>query len=69
MEVIKVVEQITGQKVKYEFAERRFGDTASLIASSNKIIKELGWKQEYNSLEKIVETSWNWKKNHPDGYK
>ena len=69
MEVIKVVEKITDQKVKYEFVKRRFGDPASLVASSEKIIKELGWKQEYNSLEKIVETTWNWKKNHPDGYK
>ena len=68
MEVIKVVEQITGKKVNYEFTDRRFGDPASLVASSNKIIKELGWSQKYNSLEKIVETSWNWKKNHPDGY-
>jgi UDP-glucose 4-epimerase len=69
LEVIKVVKQVTGEKVNYEFADRRPGDTASLVASSEKIIKELGWKQKYNSLEKIVETAWSWKKNHPDGYK
>lgn len=68
LEVIKAVEKVTGKKLKYQFAERREGDPAVLVASSKKIIKELGWKREFDSLEKIVETTWNWKKNHPEGF-
>ena len=68
LEVIKAVENVTGKKLKYQFVERRAGDTAVLVASSKKIISELGWKRDFNSLEKIVETAWNWKKKHPVGF-
>lgn len=69
LEVIKAVEMVTGKKVKYQFDKRRSGDSAVLIASSKKIIEELGWKIKFESLEKIVETTWNWKKNNPEGFK
>ncbi|MDU1686407.1 MAG: UDP-glucose 4-epimerase GalE, partial [Clostridium perfringens] len=39
-----------------------------LIASSDKAIEELNWKPKFNSLETIIETAWNWHKNHPNGY-
>jgi len=67
-EVIDTAEKVTGKKVTVEIADRRAGDPAVLIASSEKIIKELGWKPRYNKLEQIIETAWNWHKNHPDGY-
>ncbi|MGL5150038.1 MAG: UDP-glucose 4-epimerase GalE, partial [Clostridium sp.] len=41
---------------------------AILIASSERATKELNWKPKYNSLETIIETAWNWHKNHPQGY-
>jgi len=69
LEVIKAVEQVTGEKVKYEFSEKRAGDPAVLVASSKKIVEELGWKQNFNSLEKIIESAWKWHKSHPNGYK
>ena len=31
-------------------------------------IEELNWKPKFNSLETIIETAWNWHKNHPNGY-
>lgn len=68
-EVIDVVRKVTGIDIKSETAPRRAGDPATLIASSQKAIKELGWKPKYNSLEKIIETAWNWHKSHPNGYK
>lgn len=68
-EVIETTRKVTGMEIKAEIAPRRAGDPATLIASSEKAIKELGWKPKYNSLETIIETAWNWHKNHPKGYK
>ncbi len=67
-EVIEVARKVTNINIKAEMAERRAGDPAILIASSEKAIKELGWKPEFNSLETIIETAWNWHKNHVNGY-
>jgi UDP-glucose 4-epimerase len=48
---------------------RREGDPPVLVASSDKIQKELGWKPRYNDIKSIVESAWNWHKAHPKGYK
>ncbi|PRR76498.1 UDP-glucose 4-epimerase [Clostridium thermopalmarium DSM 5974] len=63
-----MIRKVTGCEIKAEIAERRAGDPAILIASSDKAKHELGWKLKYNSLETIIETAWNWHKNHPNGY-
>ncbi|MDF2505784.1 UDP-glucose 4-epimerase GalE [Clostridium sp.] len=67
-EVVDVTRKVTGVEIKAEVAPRRAGDPATLIASSEKAIEELDWKPQYNSLETIIETAWNWHKNHVDGY-
>jgi len=67
-EVIDVARKVTGINIKAEIAPRRAGDPATLIASSQKAMKELGWKPKYNSLNTIIETAWEWHKNHLDGY-
>jgi UDP-glucose 4-epimerase len=38
------------------------------VASSEKIIRDLGWKPAYPALETIIETAWRWHQSHPDGY-
>ncbi|MGM0923266.1 MAG: UDP-glucose 4-epimerase GalE [Bacillota bacterium] len=58
-EVVEMCEKVTGKKANVAMAKRRAGDPARLVASSNKIYSELGWKAEY-SLEKIIATAWNW---------
>jgi UDP-glucose 4-epimerase len=68
-EVIETSRQVTGEKIEAEVAPRRAGDPAVLVASSRKAREELGWNPKYNSLETIIETAWNWHKNHPYGYK
>lgn len=68
-EVIDTVEKVTGKKIKRVEKDRRAGDPAILIASSDRIIKELGWEPGYNTLEEIIQTAWNWHSNHPDGFK
>lgn len=67
-EVIEMVEKVVGENIPKEVTTRRPGDPAILIASSEKIIKKLGWKPRYNSLEKIIETAWKWHRNNPNGY-
>lgn len=61
-QVIETVEKISGRKVQYSFAPRREGDPPTLIGSSKKAFEQLNWKPEYASLDKIVETAWNWHK-------
>jgi UDP-glucose-4-epimerase GalE len=68
-EVIAAVEEVTGKKVPVKEGPRRAGDPPVLVASSDNIQKELGWKPKYNDIKSIVETAWNWHKAHPKGYK
>ncbi|MCM1990520.1 UDP-glucose 4-epimerase GalE [Oceanirhabdus seepicola] len=67
-QVIEAARNVTGHTINAEIALRRAGDPATLIASSDKAKKELGWEPKYNSLENIIETAWNWHNNHPNGY-
>lgn len=68
-EVIEKAKKVTGKDFKVEIEARRSGDPSTLIASSEKAIKELGWKPKFNTLDKIIETAWNWHKDHKNGYK
>ncbi|MGG1291458.1 UDP-glucose 4-epimerase GalE [Bacillus smithii] len=60
-EVIEACERITGKKANVTMAPPREGDPARLVASSEKISRELGWKARY-SLDDIVESAWKWNK-------
>ena len=67
-EVIETVRRVTGQTIPVKEAGRRPGDPAVLVASSEKIKKELGWKPEFPGLESIIQTAWEWRRQHPNGY-
>lgn len=67
-EVVNLARKVTGVNIKEVMGGRRAGDPAVLVASSEKIQKELNWKPKYNELSTIIETAWNWHKNHPNGY-
>lgn len=60
-EVIETCENVTGKKANVVLAERRAGDPARLVASSNKIYEDLGWKAE-RGLESIIQSAWEWHK-------
>ncbi|MCD6460219.1 UDP-glucose 4-epimerase GalE [bacterium] len=66
-EVIDCVEQVTGRKIKTKLDQRRSGDPAQLVAVSETIKNELGWKPIYN-MEKIIQSAWKWKLTNPKGY-
>ncbi|HEY5524363.1 MAG TPA: UDP-glucose 4-epimerase GalE [Clostridium sp.] len=67
-EVVDVARKVTGHEIPAQIAPRRAGDPATLIATSEKAIKELGWKPEFNQLETIISSAWNWHKANPKGY-
>ncbi len=67
-EVIDAARSITGCEIKTEIGARRSGDPAILIASSDKIKRELGWQPRYEALHDIIATAWNWHRSHPNGY-
>jgi UDP-glucose 4-epimerase len=68
LEVVRAVEEVTGKKVTVKEAPRRTGDPPELVASSQKIQRELGWRPKYGDIRAIVETAWNWHRSHPRGY-
>ena len=67
-QVIEACRKITGHAIPAEVTPRRPGDPASLIAGSETIIRDLGWKPQYPTIEDIVASAWNWHKNNPFGY-
>jgi UDP-glucose-4-epimerase GalE len=67
-EVIRTVEQVMGKPVPVKEGPRRPGDPDTLVASSEKIQRELGWRPRYTELRAVVETAWNWHRSHPKGY-
>jgi len=67
-EVIEVARKVTGHRIKASEEARRSGDPAVLIASSEKAMNELSWKPQFNDLETIIGTAWNWHRDHPEGY-
>ncbi|HJN65268.1 MAG TPA: UDP-glucose 4-epimerase GalE [Pirellulales bacterium] len=67
-QVIETAQQITGEEIATDIGPRRPGDPAELIASSRAITDELGWKPNYPQLAQIVQTAWDWHRQHPDGY-
>ena len=62
LEIIKATEKVTGQHINYEFAPRRAGDPAKVVATNDYAEKLLGWKPKYQNIEQIIETVWNLEK-------
>ena len=61
-EVIESVKKVTGRTFNVVETQRREGDPAILIGSSQKAQKLLGWDPQHAEIDKIVETAWNWHK-------
>ncbi len=67
-EVIEATKQVSGVDIKVVEGPRRPGDSARLVASSEKIRRELGWKPQHDNMLDILGSAWEWHKNHPKGY-
>lgn len=68
MEVIETAREVTGHPIPHVLGERRPGDPATLIASSQALIDELGWKPEHPDLRSVMQSAWDWHREHPRGY-
>lgn len=68
MQLIETARKVTGKTIPFKVVDRRPGDPAVLIGSSEKATKALGWRPRFPKLETIIETAWKWHKNHPNGY-
>lgn len=60
LEVIDAARRVTGHPIPVEVVDRRPGDPAVLIASAEKIGRDLGWKPRHTSLDTIVASAWEW---------
>ena len=67
-EVIDSCRKVTGRKIPVVEKPRRPGDPPRLIASSEKIKRELGWEPQFESLDAILESAWKWHQKFPRGY-
>jgi UDP-glucose 4-epimerase len=67
-EVIETAREVTGKTIPARIGPRRAGDPATLIASSDKIKRELGWQPQFQDLRVIIESAWRWMLAHPNGY-
>jgi UDP-glucose 4-epimerase len=68
LEVIDSVRRVTGRPIAIEEHNRRPGDPAVLVASSEKIKSELGWKPQFEELDQIIASAWEWhQQRYADG--
>jgi UDP-glucose 4-epimerase len=67
-EVIDTAREVTGHPIPALESPRRAGDPARLVASSERIRRELGWEPQFPDLKDILASAWEWHRTHPKGY-
>ncbi len=68
LQVVEAARSVTGVGIRTEEAPRRAGDPPELVASSDAIRADLGWKPEKPGLEAMISDAWAWMREHPRGY-
>ena len=67
-EVVESAARVTERRIQVDQCPRRPGDPAVLVASSEKIRKELGWAPKVSKLDAIIRSAWMWRQKNPEGY-
>ena len=67
-EMIETARKVTGHEIPAKVCERRAGDPAKLVASSEKARRELGWVPKHENVEDMISSAWNWHQKHPNGF-
>ena len=62
-EIVEIAENVIGKKINWEYANRRAGDPATLVASNKLAIETLNWKPKFSNIETIIKTAWDWENN------
>jgi UDP-glucose 4-epimerase len=68
-QIIDLARKVTGHPIPVREMPRRAGDSAVLIAGSDKIRHLLGWNPQCSNVESIIASAWDWHKSHPSGYR
>lgn len=68
LEILEATRRVTKKTIPAEIAPRRKGDPDVLIASSENARNILGWKPQFDNMDKMIETAWKWTTTHPNGY-
>ena len=68
-EVIETARKVTGKTIREDMTPPRPGDPAVLIASPEKIKRELEWAPRRVNLDEIIESAWRWMRKRPKGYR
>lgn len=68
LQVLKICEEITGEKIVYTIGPRRLGDSDKLIGDASKAKDVLQWEPEFSDIRHIIRSAWKWVENHPYGY-
>lgn len=67
LDVLKTAEKVIGTKIPYDILPNRKGDPAFLVANAMEAVNH-GWVRRYSNLETIIQTTYHWRKTHPNGY-
>jgi UDP-glucose 4-epimerase len=67
-EMIDAAKQVTQEDIKVVIGERRAGDPAQLIASSDKARNILGWTPKFTNVKDIIKDAWIWHESNPNGF-
>ena len=67
-QVINAARSVTGKTIPEQIGPRRHGDPSTLVASSDLIRTELGWRPQHTDLETIIASAWRWQQRFPSGY-
>ncbi|WP_288327906.1 UDP-glucose 4-epimerase GalE [uncultured Clostridium sp.] len=67
-EMIEAAKEATGKEIKVVLGDRRAGDPAQLIASSEKANKILGWTPKFTDVKDIIKDAWAFHTAHPNGF-
>jgi UDP-glucose 4-epimerase len=67
-EVVEAARDVTGKEIDAVESPRRAGDPPVLVASSERIRADLGWRPEKHELEAMISDAWTWMREHPEGY-
>jgi UDP-glucose 4-epimerase len=68
LEVLHACEGLIGRPIAHQIVDPRPGDPGILVATPEKIIRELGWSPRHEKIADIVQTAWEWHRRHPQGY-
>jgi len=67
LDVVRAIEQVSGQLVPFQIARRRPGDVAECWADPSNALRILGWRAQKSLIDMCAE-AWRWQQRNPNGY-